>query len=732
MAITDTSTNLSRLQSMINYLANQGWHSDSIRGTASNASAESHAWMETGDQYAASKYFDFCVYGGDIGGGIAGRDWYSVGQPVTSAAGAYGLWQFVTANAPSEVPAWNNFFPDGNTALNIERQLQWWLTRYSWIPGGNMSYTTTPNANSRISLDEYAKNVNNNSAEELSNIWYVNFERAGSGQYAGHNWNAASPLFLPWGPDFTQAKDPGSGNGHGGGDTGKPPDESKSPRNKATTLCIEYENTKEQVKPNENGDGGNAGPSGGDNTPGGTNIPNGTIPCVDAILGQRVGWGGANGQCYGFAEWWIKQCGGPGDSMTSGTASGNPNIGAPRPAGQDSPGIPASCIPWDYPWGSPGMFQNFTAGAGVPPGGFKTGDIVCFTNNYSPSQGHVVVVKSSSGNDFTWYDQNWGVQWVTVNKLTYQQAMTSGIMTSETGWVRPKTFPQCAGAVPATANMMPLSSQKILRRAIIKADKKHLNAIDISDNQEGINLGSLNPSPDIVIIKASQGGSYTNRFFNAWARQAQLLGKAIGAYHYLDGSATAKEEAAHFVQVVKTFQGHAIWFADWEQGQNSQWGNVAYLEEFMDEVTRLIGVTGGLYIQQSSLNIGLQSIKDKGHELWFAQYANMDPTGWQDDPWNSGAPFGPWGSEYLMQQYTSNLRLNGYDGPLDGSIVYTDLKGWDEGAINGSTSKPGPTVDNKTPPSTNKVKNDPCMGLGIEFLVSAITPSKPNVKTMRK
>ena len=60
-----------------------------------------------------------------------------------------------------------------------------------------------------------------------------------------------------------------------------------------------------------------------------------------------------------------------------------------------------------------------------------------------------------------------------------------------------------------------------------------MNGIDISKWQKGIDL-SLVPC-EFVIIKATQGISYVSPEFKKQIRQADILGKFLGVYHYAGG-----------------------------------------------------------------------------------------------------------------------------------------------------------------------------------------------------
>lgn len=63
-------------------------------------------------------------------------------------------------------------------------------------------------------------------------------------------------------------------------------------------------------------------------------------------------------------------------------------------------------------------------------------------------------------------------------------------------------------------------------------------------------------------------------------------------------------------------------------------------------------------MQASAINQIPQRVWDNCG-LWVAQYANMNATGYQSQPWLLGR-YGE-----VMRQYTSNGRIPGYSGALD-------------------------------------------------------------------
>ncbi|MCC3380903.1 GH25 family lysozyme, partial [Paenibacillus farraposensis] len=62
-----------------------------------------------------------------------------------------------------------------------------------------------------------------------------------------------------------------------------------------------------------------------------------------------------------------------------------------------------------------------------------------------------------------------------------------------------------------------------------------------------------------VFIKATQGKTFRSKTFLQFVEDAKAAGLLIGAYHYVDDSATtpeaARQEAANFVSAIKDAGG---------------------------------------------------------------------------------------------------------------------------------------------------------------------------------
>ena len=194
-----------------------------------------------------------------------------------------------------------------------------------------------------------------------------------------------------------------------------------------------------------------------------------------------------------------------------------------------------------------------------------------------------------------------------------------------------------------------------------------LNGIDIASYQSGIDL-TVVPC-DFVIIKATQGTGYVNPDCDRAYQQAKRAGKLRGTYHYVGGG-NAVAEADYYVNNIKGYLRDGLLAIDWEAEQNSAWGNEAYLEQFVRRVIERTGIKPLIYSMASRYAQVAAVAKKLDCGLWVAEYADMNPTGYQAHPWREGA------YACAIRQYASTGRLNGWGGNLDLNIAYMTRDQW--------------------------------------------------------
>ena len=285
---------------------------------------------------------------------------------------------------------------------------------------------------------------------------------------------------------------------------------------------------------------------------------------------------------------------------------------------------------------------------GVTP---SMGDIICYNwdDNTQPNDGfadHIGIVESVSNGQINVIEGN------------YNDA------------VRRRTIPVGWGYIRGYAQ--PKYDAQEEPKTVVKT---HLNGIDVASYQGNINTGVINA--DFVIVKATQGNAYINPYFHDQIDKALNGGKIVGLYHYATGIGV-DAEVSHFLGTVKSYIGKAFLCLDWETstssiGNNSQFYNPDYAKQFMDRVREKTGLIMFLYGSKDSCCNAMDwtAVKDAGYPLWGAQYKDMNPVdGYQANPWQSSRPWGAWGQNVAIHQYTPALRLLGYTGDLDGNICY--------------------------------------------------------------
>ena len=94
------------------------------------------------------------------------------------------------------------------------------------------------------------------------------------------------------------------------------------------------------------------------------------------------------------------------------------------------------------------------------------------------------------------------------------------------------------------------------------------------------------------------------------------------------------------------------------------------------------------------------SVAKAGYDLWVAQYANNNKTGYQTSPWTDNRGYGAW-SRPAIFQYSSKGRLTGYAGDLDINIAYMDKAAWNKyaGGAGKPTTNPCPAPTPTNAPS---------------------------------
>lgn len=180
-----------------------------------------------------------------------------------------------------------------------------------------------------------------------------------------------------------------------------------------------------------------------------------------------------------------------------------------------------------------------------------------------------------------------------------------------------------------------------------------IKGIDVSshDNFNGsrfkANTEACYRDSDFVIVKATQGVTYTHRQCDAIINRCKADGKLWGFYHYAGGNDPIAE-AEFFYNKCRSYFGNGIPCLDWESISNKSWGNSNWCRKFVDKIHELSGVWCLIYVQASGRSQAASCAKDCG--LWIAGYPD-NRNSWDIPIFRYGCS--PW-ETYTIWQYSSS------------------------------------------------------------------------------
>lgn len=304
----------------------------------------------------------------------------------------------------------------------------------------------------------------------------------------------------------------------------------------------------------------------------------------------------------------------------------------------------------------------------------KEGYIICYNwdDSTQPNDGfadHIGLVEKVEGNQITIIEGN------------FNDA------------VKERTIPVGWGYIRGYA--IPMYDEKEEVRTV-----SNPNGIDVSGWQPANILSAVDY--DFAGVKITQGTGYINPYWKEQVSAALVRGKTVLAYHYANGSGV-NGEVNFYLQTLGNYIKDVIPALDWEtssdaSGMNSQFENPMYAKQWLDEVKKRAEKNSFVYGSKDSCFNAMDwaPVANAGYKCWGAQYGSNNPIyGYSDNPWQSARPWGAWGQNVSIHQYTSNLILPGYSGRLDGNISYMSLEQLKDMAKGGKTSELVPPSDSE-------------------------------------
>lgn len=207
-------------------------------------------------------------------------------------------------------------------------------------------------------------------------------------------------------------------------------------------------------------------------------------------------------------------------------------------------------------------------------------------------------------------------------------------------------------------------------------DFPHLNGIDISNWQKGIDLSKV--PADFVIIKASEGVGWIDPQLAEFVAAARAAGMVVGFYHFARPSQANswQAELEWFLSCIKPHLqiGDGV-YLDWEADDvyRTDWAR-----EFNAGLRAATGARPPIYLNNNAINRTDWTDTQKAIYNWDAVESDFplwlsypDATAPKEGyrPAKPKFPVG-WLAGFIMWQYTFTGRLPGYAGDLDLNVFY--------------------------------------------------------------
>lgn len=195
-----------------------------------------------------------------------------------------------------------------------------------------------------------------------------------------------------------------------------------------------------------------------------------------------------------------------------------------------------------------------------------------------------------------------------------------------------------------------------------------LKGVDVSNWQAGLNLSYIARDIDFVIVKATEGTYFADKYCTNFIWQAKENGLLYGFYHFAAGG-NPESEAEYFYSACKNYFTHGIPVLDFETNTDN---NAQWCERFISRLHDLSGVWPLLYISAYRIPEYANSWIPEKCGLWVAGYP-CEAIGFDDIemPYS----IAPWEFTAIWQ-FTSSLQLVGWPDRLDGDYAYMDESAW--------------------------------------------------------
>jgi GH25 family lysozyme M1 (1,4-beta-N-acetylmuramidase) len=192
-----------------------------------------------------------------------------------------------------------------------------------------------------------------------------------------------------------------------------------------------------------------------------------------------------------------------------------------------------------------------------------------------------------------------------------------------------------------------------------------MRLIDVSHYDVITDWNALKSNIDGIYIKATEGVTFTDPQFNAYAKAAIAAKIPVGFYHYFwpgGNAANDKQQADYFYNAIKGYKFELYPVLDIEETNKQTAATISDdVKAFCDEFKRLSNQQIIIYCSPTFADTYLGDKRFTNFPLWIAHYNVTVPK--NTVTWHN----------YVAWQYNSKITRAGVSGPVDGDVATTNV-----------------------------------------------------------
>ena len=189
-----------------------------------------------------------------------------------------------------------------------------------------------------------------------------------------------------------------------------------------------------------------------------------------------------------------------------------------------------------------------------------------------------------------------------------------------------------------------------------------LKGVDISSHQSQPDFSKVKEVVDFVIVKATEGVGFRDPQLTRNQRECRKLGITLGYYAFVrpDLGNSPEAEAQYFLDQIGPLEEGELLFLDFEVSYNDR---VNWCKKWLDHVYKQTKVKAPIYLNKTlEKSSDWRPVIDADYGLWIADYTHDQ---------NSPIPPVQW-PVVAFRQYSSEEKILGIDGNVDGNVFYGD------------------------------------------------------------